>query len=303
VDPLAHTLTGVVLAKSGIERRVGAGSLFALILASNLVDIDIFGALFIDEPTWTFRRMWTHSLFTAPFFVLLASFIFSRLYKNASWFRWTLVFSLGAVFHIGMDLINSYGVVLLFPFSRERFELAWVFIIDLYIWGILILALLSPFVARKFGYTLNKIKCTQLGVFGLLLYLGFCGVLRHHSQSLIASAANKDSISHTFAYVFPEPFGPWRFRGVLRAGDEYKVYLIKPLRGSVEYKKSFFTEESEASVANLRDSESGRKYSWFFKAPVWKKKSEVEAVVSDLRFKYLLLDREGPFTYTVRAKP
>ncbi len=133
MDPLAHTLTGVVLAKSGIERKVGAGSVLALVLASNVVDIDVFGAFFIDEPTWTFRRMWTHSLLTAPVLVLLASYLFSRFYKNARWHIWAGVFLLGASFHVFMDLINSYGVVLFFPLSSQRFELAWVFIIDLYI--------------------------------------------------------------------------------------------------------------------------------------------------------------------------
>jgi inner membrane protein len=295
MDPLAHTLTGIALAKSGVEKRIGKGSVLALILASNMVDVDVVGAFLFDEPTWTYRRMWTHSLFMAPLFASLGAFLFSLYFRQASFFKWLLVFLLGVSFHVFMDLINSYGVVLLFPFSKERFELAWVFIIDLFIWSALLLSLVLP----KIKKTIDPIKSARLGVLVLLLYLSLSGGLRELSSKRLENYAREQGYSYTFNYVFPEPFGPLHFRGVLRDKDTYRVYLIEPVSGEVVLHNEYTTDVSDPEVIHLVGSKAGKKYTWFFKAPVWKKLQDGNAIVSDLRFKSILLDREAPFTYLV----
>lgn len=297
MDPLAHTLAGVSLAHAGIRDRIGKGSVLALVLASNVVDVDIFGRLFLSEPSWAYRRMWTHSVFLAPFLGLLAAYVFSRIYKQARFSSWGFVFLLGVGLHILMDLLNSYGVVLFFPFTRARFELSWVFIIDLYLWAILLSGLSAPWILRKFGYTVRRQTAARWGLIGLFSYMAFCGGLQSYAGSLLEQEAKtKDS---RFQYVFPEPFGPWRFRGVIRERDTYYVYLIKPLMGSVEYRKQYQTDESNPELASLTQSENGKKYQWFFKAPIWKSVDQQQAIVSDLRFKSLLLERENAFTYLV----
>ncbi|MDZ4786769.1 MAG: metal-dependent hydrolase [bacterium] len=299
MDPLAHTLTGITLANAGLKQRVGPGCMLALILASNIVDVDIFGTFFLDLPSWTFRRMWTHSFIMAPALAIFAAVIFRRLYPNASFFTWLWIFLLGAGAHIFMDLINSYGVVLFFPFSMQRFELAWVFIIDLYIWGILLLALLSPYLFKKLGREISMRTSAQIGICLLIIYISLCGILRQRSMHLLEQHGLNNSAEYSFHYVFPEPFSPWHFRGVLRDADEYHVHLIKPLSGLVTYVKTYKTDEHDPEVAKLIDSANGKRYQWFFKAPVWEKQSSEMAIVSDLRFKSLLLNREAPFTYLV----
>lgn len=299
MDPLAHTLTGVTLANAGLKQKIGKGCVLALIVASNLVDVDIFGHFFLDQPNWMYRRMWTHSLVMAPLLVLLSAYVFSRLFRQAKFRWWLLAFSLGVAFHIFMDLINSYGVVLFFPLSMERFELAWVFIIDLYIWGILLLTLFGPRIVARVGLNFSTVSIARVGVASLLIYLSVCGLLHQRSLTILQQHAEKSGLNYSFSYVFPEPFGPWRFRGVLRTGDEYHVYLVTPLSSALKFSRTYLTDESDPEIAKLVDSETGETYKWFFKAPVWEKTAAGAALVSDIRFKTLLVERDAPFTYRV----
>jgi len=266
-----------------------------------MVDIDLAWALFSDKPTWTFRRMWTHSLFMAPLVAVIGALLFSRLYRQSRFKTWLWVFLLGVSFHVAMDLINSYGVVLLFPFSKERFELAWVFIVDPYIWGILLSTLLLPRLLRLFNTRVAGETSARAGLTLLLGYILFCGAMETRSSSLLNTYAQAQAQvrEFTFQYVFPEPFGPWNFRGVLRSGDEYSVFLVQPMLGKVSLQKTYFTDESDADITKLVQSDSGETYRWFFKAPLWKKIDAETALVSDLRFKSLLLEREGVFGYRV----
>ncbi len=297
MDPLAHTLAGVTLAQAGIKERIGKGCILALVLASNIVDVDIFGTLFFSQPTWAYRRMWTHSVFLAPCLAVVAAFVFSRIYQQVRFFSWLFVFLLGVGLHVLMDLLNSYGVVLFFPFSRQRFELSWVFIIDLYLWGILLVALLLPWLLRRFGKHISIRAAARIGLFGLFAYMALCGALQLRSRAILAEKAKGREVA--FQYVFPEPFGPWRFRGVLREQETYQVFLIEPLRNSIVFRKAYSTDERKPGVVKLTQLETGKKYQWFFKAPLWERRDAHSAVVSDLRFKSLLLERKNAFTYLV----
>ena len=302
MDPLAHTLTGITLANSGIRQRIGAGTVLALILASNIVDVDIFGSLLLSEPSWRYRRMWTHSIFTAPVLIIGGTLVFRLLFRQASIWQWLSVFSIGVLMHVFMDLINSYGVVLFFPVSRERIELAWVFIIDIYIWGILLCSLLLPRAAKLFRCSISIEQVSKAALVLLLFYIAGCGALRALSLSILHQHGAAQLSNYSFSYVFPEPFGPWRFHGVLREGDIYSSYLITPLSGTVEKKRSYKTDEQDPEIAHLVDSKSGKHYKWFFKAPVWQKVNKNEAIVSDIRFKSLLIGRSAPFVYRLRGK-
>ena len=292
-----------MLANTGLRERVGNGCLLALVLGSNLVDVDIIGLLLWDKPSWLYRRMWTHSLLTAPLLVLLAALLFRFCYRQTTFLTWVKIFLLGVGVHIFMDLINSYGVVLLFPLSYERFELAWVFIIDIYIWTILAVALLSPLLLRLLRLNVSRQCAARIGLALLIGYIGLCASLRLYSSSLLHSFAKRSAQVASFSYVFPEPFGPWRFHGVLRIGDEYRSYLIEPLRQTVEFRRSYRTDERDRTIAHLIDSKSGKEYQWFFKAPLWEKQGRNSAVVSDIRFKSLLLKRNTPFYYRISGTP
>src|SRR5262249_17446850 len=103
----------------------------------------------------------------------------------------------------------------------------------------------------------------------------------------------------SFSYLFPEPLGPHRWRGVLRQEDRYRLYLVDSLSGRADLKMEIRTEENEPRIHDARKSEWGRRLEAFFKPPVWQARDGAAAVY-DLRFASLVLPREPVFTFRLR---
>jgi inner membrane protein len=53
--------------------------------------------------------------------------------------------------HLALDLTNSYGIRLLLPFSGRWLHLDLTSLIDLWIWGVMLLAVAAPFLGRLVG--------------------------------------------------------------------------------------------------------------------------------------------------------
>jgi inner membrane protein len=151
MDPLAHTLFGATLAEAGLKKKtaLAAGT---LIIGANLPDIDAIAMLWSDDAALYFRRGWTHgilALIILPFLLTAAMLLFDRyLYRRYSG---SVSYSknprpplkpgvlLGISFvavwsHPFLDLLNTYGVRLLMPFSQTWFYGDTFFIIDPWMW-------------------------------------------------------------------------------------------------------------------------------------------------------------------------
>lgn len=152
MDPITHTMTGAVLARSGLDRRgelpLAAGT---LMLAANAPDIDVV-ALFLGSYTGlAFRRGWTHG----PIAMVLLPFVVTGLVL--AWHRWKqrrgetyppvsarailLLATVGVLSHPALDWLNTYGIRLLTPFSDKWFYGDAVFIVDPWLWLLLAAAL------------------------------------------------------------------------------------------------------------------------------------------------------------------
>lgn len=291
MDPLAHTLAGAAAAEALPARWRGRGTTIAFAAASNLPDLDVLSRLLWGKWSFLYRRSFTHSLPMVPLWAAVFAFLWGRFDARLSFrTRWGL--SCAALsLHTLLDLVNSYGVVLWFPFSWARWELAWLFIVDLAVWGIL----LAPILVREL------LPATRAGPFrvalaALALYLAFAAAGRARAEAHLAPrAAGAD-----FAYVFPEPLGPHRFRGVVRRGTTYEVYLVRPWAGGPEAVSLAFREATDLdapSVRRARARPEARDFEWFAKAPVWKATAS-GAQVYDLRFRSVVIPRERvPFVF------
>jgi membrane-bound metal-dependent hydrolase YbcI (DUF457 family) len=267
VDPVTHTLVGAGMANAFFRRRVGRESVPILAIASNLPDLDGVVHLTGSPAALMMRRTFGHSIFLVPVWSLLLALALRRFYPRVGLARLYGLAILGAGVHLFFDLINSFGVVLLWPFSGWRPELALVFIIDLVLTGLLALPLLVAILpaARPHLARMSRAALVCVG-----LYLALCGAGRHLAGLALAREAETLGRSPDFAYVFPEPLGPHRWRGVLREGDLYSVYLVHPLSGETELKETIRTEIADPLVEEVRHSDFGRRLEAFFKAPVWR---------------------------------
>jgi inner membrane protein len=294
MDNLTHTLIGVGAANAGLSRKFGRGTLMTLILASNIPDVDFIWSLLGGPEAFLSRRMFTHSLVGAPIVTAALAGVMRLFYRDASWKNLWLLALVGAGLHVFFDLVNSYGVVILYPFTTRRFELAWIFIIDLAIWAVL----LGPFlfyILRSVRSSPERIWRAALAV--LAAYVLLCGTGRELSARRLRDLAQQQEGKPEFTYVFPEALGPHRFRGVWRAGNEYSVFLIRPWTGEIAFQETVRTDAGKPEVEAVRSRSFARKLEWFFKAPVWTLDGET-AEVFDLRFRSIVLKwRESPFKY------
>lgn len=298
MDNLTHTLIGVGAAQAGLSRRFGRGTLLTLILASNLPDLDVLWSFLAGGDAFLSRRMFTHSLFGAPLLSAALAGLLRPVYRDKPWKTLFGLALIGAGLHVFFDLVNSYGVALFYPFSRRRVELAWIFIIDLVIWAIVLTPALLRLVPRLRPWSEALGRGSLLA---LALYVALCGASRARAARILEKTAAEQGVRPSFSYVFPEALGCHRFRGVLREGDEYGLHLIHAWSGRAELKRTFHTEAERPEVRAARALPLARKLEWFFKAPVWRTGSEEGrrwAEVFDLRFTSVVLDwRKSPFAF------
>ncbi len=134
MDPIAHTLVGAALAKSGLENRSGYAAA-ALIIGANLPDIDGVTYFVGGDLGLYFRRGWTHGLPAIALWPLLLAGALSLLGRGRARFGTLFWLSLLAVAtHPALDWLNNYGMRFFMPFDGRWFYGDAVFIIDPWIW-------------------------------------------------------------------------------------------------------------------------------------------------------------------------
>jgi membrane-bound metal-dependent hydrolase YbcI (DUF457 family) len=320
VDPVTHTLIGVTLGNAFFRKRLGRAAVPVLALASNLPDVDTAVHLTGDPASLLLRRTFGHSVFTLPIWSALLAAVLRRFVPETGAGPLFAAALAGACAHVFFDLVNSFGVVLLWPFSDLRPELAIVFIVDLPVAAILLGPLLAaaPRRLRALAAPLSR-----AAVAALVLYVAVCAGARARAAGLLADHLSAAGARPEFTYVFPEPPAPHLWRGVAREGDLYRLHLIRVLSGSVEMRVERRTEIGDPAVERVRATRFGRRLEWFFKAPVWTARrardapdpaevgtagaatAEVgpaEVVVEDLRFRSLVIGRGSIFTYAFQVR-
>src|SRR4051812_16564913 len=147
VDNLTHSLVGAVLGRTGLKRLTGY-AMPALIISANLPDIDSWIARPLGLEPIAFHRGFTHGvggLMLLPFLTAAMVMAWERLQPSKSepvrFWPLVLLCFLGSLSHSLLDLLNNYGIRLLDPFSYKQFYQDTLFIVDPWIWLMLILGL------------------------------------------------------------------------------------------------------------------------------------------------------------------
>jgi inner membrane protein len=161
VDNLCHTLAGVALARTGLGRRTALGTA-ALVIGANLPDLDALTVFLGGTTHLAFRRGWTHGVLA----VGLWPFVLTALLL--AWARWRrphradrppvapgallLASAVGVLSHPLLDLLNTYGVRILMPFSGQWYYGDALFIVDVWAWLLLGAGILAS------GYRLRRAR-------------------------------------------------------------------------------------------------------------------------------------------------
>lgn len=220
MDNLTHTLTGVLLGRAGLKRLTGRATA-ALVIASNLPDIDSFIAPLWGEPPIEAHRGFTHGvggMLLLPFFTLAIILLWERLRPGKIPVRVVsllLVAFIGSLFHSLLDYLTSYGTRLLEPFSdRWFYGDAW-FIVDPWVWLALIVGLELSWRAERLGRDWHKPALATLG--GLLIYAGFNLGLTQRTEAAVRY--HLQAAAPTMVVANPEPLLFWRRQILWRNAD------------------------------------------------------------------------------------
>jgi inner membrane protein len=190
MDNLTHSLTGLALARAGLDRLTPRASLI-LLLAANTPDIDIITAwggahVYLDH-----HRGITHSLLALPLVAALPPLVAWRFTWGAY-----LASTVGVLTHLLMDWTNIYGIRLLTPVSERWFRLDIISVVDPWIWAVLILTTLWPLLARLVSGEISSgarmqskpgVGLARVALVLLLIYAGARFILHERALAVLDS--------------------------------------------------------------------------------------------------------------------
>lgn len=218
-------MLGGALGKAGLASRTPLG-MTTLIVANNLPDIDV--AVFAtDTLAMSFRRGWTHGVlaqavlpiaFTA--LVVACDRLFRRHAAERVKPREILLLSyVGVVCHVFLDLLNSYGVRLLMPFSERWFYGDALYIVDPIM-----------YVALGAGWLLATRQGSRPARIGLSIAAAYIALML--ASNLIARREVRDGLTRagrpadTRFMVTPVFVNPFRREVVVELGSRYEKGLL-----------------------------------------------------------------------------
>lgn len=223
MDNLTHSLVGALIGQTGLKKLSGLG-MPTLIIAANIPDVDASCFLWLEGTEHLgFRRGITHgplAMLILPLLLTAAMVGFDRWQARRGkrpaarapvrFGPLYLLALIGTLSHPAFDWLNNYGVRLLEPFSSRWFYGDSIFIIDVWMWAILIGGLAwSRFVERRDG------RWRRVASIAVGLLVGYIGLNVHISRAATASAAavtctdadRRESCGITTAVASAPPLG------------------------------------------------------------------------------------------------
>jgi inner membrane protein len=237
LDNLAHTLAGAALGEAGLKKTTGLG-MAALLIAANLPDVDALGILFGENLAW--RRGWTHgpvAMLVLPPLLVGALVLFDRWQDrrgkrpaeraplHIGWL-FALVY-IGWASHPLLDLMNTYGIRLLMPFSERWFYGDTLFIIDVWLWTALALGVWLSRRRRRSG-SAHPGRPALASLVAIALYTTAMGASSLAAERMTREAAEARGHGPIRTVVAsPVPVNPFRREVVFATDHAYGFGVLR----------------------------------------------------------------------------
>jgi inner membrane protein len=230
------------MGQAGLKTQTRKG-LAALILGANMPDIDVVFGWAAWEPLAR-HRGFTHSLVGGV--LVMPLMLFGLLWLLDRWqvrrsgksFKsglamrpgWLLALCyLGAVTHPLLDLLTTYSVQLLSPFSGAWYHADGLFIIDLVLWLLLGATIAWSRWREKKGREWRR--PVQAAIAIAFAYIGINLAISEQAKAAVRASAGGGSKTSMFASPAPGFF--WRRSLVWREGPCYRWSSYDPLAGGL----------------------------------------------------------------------
>jgi inner membrane protein len=298
VDNLTHSLTGILLARAGLDRFTPRAT-WILLLAANAPDIDVVSAFGGSLNYLHYHRGLTHSLVLLPILPLLCVLVVRfASQKPLNWIGAYLIALAGVASHLVLDLTNIYGVRLLLPFSGAWLHWDITGVIDFWIWVVLLVALFAPVLARLVNAEIGAGAPARGGarrgfaIFALafLMLYDTTRYLTHARAIATLDSRVYSGAAPRYAAAFPSA-SLFRWRGLAETPEMFNILDVDLLRefepntGHVYYKP-----EPSPAIEAARHTPVFEEFLQFSQVPFWQWTPAEQAEggtrveVMDLRF-------------------
>jgi membrane-bound metal-dependent hydrolase YbcI (DUF457 family) len=273
MDLLTHALASYALKRAAFPCALRSATI-AMLIAGTIADIDVLSKFSAPSTFLTFYRTYSHSLLAALFISLLVMLPFLRRKsgpedKRTSPLPIFLAVLCAAVLHLLLDLCQSTGVELFWPFSPRRFALDWLPHLDLWILGILLAGILLPILSRLVTEEIGaKSKGPQgklgasLSLASMILYIVLRFIL--HGNAIVAlESRNYRGESARKSAAFAESGSPFRWHGIVETESAVHDVEIGVGPGASFDADAAFTSykpESSPALDAARDTAVARRF-------------------------------------------
>jgi inner membrane protein len=309
MEPVTHALTSIALGRTGLNKFTRAAT--PMLLVSGLIaDVDWATRLGGAATFLRGHRTITHSLvgtiaiITA---VAAASWFIGRKYSKfaVGIFPALAICAVGAGAHLLLDMLNGYGVKLLWPFSPKWYAWDLADSVDSWILFFLLAGLLLPelfrLVLEEIG-SKPKRHARQRGAIAGLAFVALviAGRAFAHERAiaLLDSRAYRGQTPLDVA-AFPRPSNPLLWSGVVET-DNAIFNLEVPLGPGREFDAEsadvHFKPEPSATLKNAVSSSTAMEFLNFARFPLASVQPEGDGFqvrLRDMRFESELPGRRG----------
>lgn len=287
MDFITHGLVGITLSNAITKTPSPTPEGLTLVISSLMPDFDYVAKSGGIANYLKYHRGLTHSVFGFPFLALVLALIV-KLFSPSSNFLTLFGYAfLGNFLHIFLDLTNSYGTQIFYPFSKKRFHRDWVMIIDLFFYVTLILGI---FLSLIFTIQIQIISVSVLTL--LFLYIVFRAVLHKKAFSLVKNYSLKEEKIQFGAY--PWVISPFPWLVVIETPSNFylgnlsiKTGFKNPLQIKSKINSDSFSATEEVEVA--KKTKTAQNFLEFAQYPyleIEKQEDKTKISWQDLRFAY-----------------
>lgn len=296
MDLATHVLAALLLARTAPPPAATREATCILVAGALAPDVDVLVVLFDPTRAALLRHAATHSLPALPILATGIAVLGKAAGARSRFGRCVLLAAVGVALHLGLDLLNAYGVLLFHPLSDRRVEFALLFVVDP-----VLLGLLAAGIGLSGRPSLPDVHRRGAAVLAIVLavsHVGLAVILRDRAAGMLAAATAGSPVD-----LVPEPFAPWRWRGIVARADGFDQFDIRPLGGSVRQLAAVRSDHAAPAVSVVRASAMGPVLDGFFRAPVWAVEGD-RVSVHDLRYRFAALGNDwDPFGFVFQMSP
>jgi inner membrane protein len=281
MEPVTHFLTGACLGRAGFNRKTAYATL-AAVLAAEAADLDIVCGLAGPVEELKHHRGITHTFVAVP---VVAGVVVAAVWALDWWLRsrrsepqtlqkvswgWLyLTAVVAALSHLLLDWTNNYGLRPFFPFNPRWYAGSIVFIAEPVIWGLLLLAMVMPWLLgladSEMGARKKPFRGQGWAIFALVGMVAlWCWRWGEHAQGMVMlqnMEVTREPV--TRMALEPYPVNPYRWHAILETQDFYQTAEVNTWTGSIDsdpQQDVVYKPADTPAVEAAKQTELGRVY-------------------------------------------